>query len=378
MKRLFAMTLILAAGFAQASYDKHFPQYYEYCTGTQLKYQKNYFNGATGGRGGHGFMYIHGLCKDETKNYPQVKPCDANSSHEGVGISLDSDYANVAWVAVPGRSLMMFGNSARKAIGQKEINHVLDESVRLRIFENVKMKPEAVSKNKFGSVAHEKAAALFSIGTDIAVAWARDLRCVRIPVTRPALSKAANYLNSVNDKYYKGNKTYEWSMLSNNCTHLAMNTSAAMGINSPLKVDRLLPIQLMNLAVPANAYLMYVDKAVRAEPEAEDIEEHPSFKKFHFYPAQVGSLMVRIKVYPTNEMFTNDELEAFTLPRKNILKLMSTPEDYDKYLTAKTTNLRANAEAWKDRVIELEHEARNEKVRSYLKGQEKLVRSILR
>ncbi len=346
MKKIMTGILIAYSALSFASYEEHFPQYFEYCTGTQLKYQKEYFNGAQGGPGGHGFMYVHGLCKDQDQSYPQVKPCDESSDHQGVGISLDSDYTNVAWVAVPARDLMISGDRARKVIGKNDIEHVLKRSVELKIFQNVKMKPAAVTKEGFGTVAHERAAALFSIGTDIAVAWARDLRCVKIPVTKKAIASAAVYLNKVNDSYYKGNKSYEWSMISNNCTHLAINTSAAMGMNKFIKVDKALPVQLLNLAIPANAFMMYADRILKKSVSAKNILQSDVYQQFGYYPVQVGSLLVREPVFPSSEIFKTNELNGVSLPRKNILKMFTTLKNYDRKFVPENTDLKVNSERW--------------------------------
>jgi hypothetical protein len=376
MKIILTGLLLTCSAMALASYEEQFPEYFEYCTGTQLKYQKEYFDGAQGGPGGHGFMYIHGMCKDMDQTYPQVKPCDRKSTHQGVGISLDSDYTNVAWVAVPGRDLMLLGESSRKAIGKREIEHVLNKSIEHKIFQNVKMKQDAVIREGFGTVAHERSAALHSIGTDIAVAWARDLRCVKIPVTKKAIASAATYLNQVNDSYYKTNKTYKWSMISNNCTHLALNTSAAMGMNNSIEVDRALGIQLFNLAIPANAYMMYADKILTSKVSSKEIIHSEVYQRFGYYPVQVGSLLVRERVFPSNEMFQNDELTGISLPRKDLLKMFATLKNYDRKLTPQNTELRANSEKWIERYSDMKEKSAASMNQSYVDSQLEKTREL--
>lgn len=377
MKVLVTGLLLLSSSVALSSYDSYFPEYFEYCTGTQLKYQPAYFGGSEGGPGGHGFMYIHGLCKDFSKSYPQVKPCQSDSSHQGVGVSLDSDYTNVAWVAVPGRNLMMFGDTERRQITEEDIQSVANKAVALKIFQNVKMKPAYVTDNTFNTEAHEKAAAIYSLGTDIAVNWGRELRCVRIPVQKSAIAAAAQYLNEVNDKYFKNNIPYKWSMLKNNCTHLAVNTSHAMGINSSIETDRSAIRQLFNLAVPANAYLMYADKAVLNEVNAKEISKSKAFKSFGYSPAQLGSLLIHMPVYPDNVMFRTTELVAFTLPRKNIIKLLATPIRYDKFATSENSDLVENAKKWKELYLNMQPRDNDPKFNDYLEEQKKLAESIL-
>lgn len=377
MKALATGLLILSSTMALASYEDHFPEYFEYCTATQLKYQPEYFGGSVGGPGGHGFMYIHGLCKDYSKSYPQVVPCQSDSNHQGVGVSLDSDYSNVAWVAVPGRDLMMNGNLDPKAVTEADVNALAEKAVELKIFENVKMKPEYVSKNAFNTPEHEKAAAIYSIGTDIAVTWGRELRCVRIPVNKSAIQAAADFLNDVNNKYYKNNVPYEWSMVKNNCTHLAMNTSAAMGINPKIKTDGSTVAQIFNLGIPANAYLMYADRAILNKVNEKEIYKSKPFKNFGFHPTQLGSLMIHQQAFPDNVMFKTSELVAITLPRKNVLKLLATPIGYNKHATPENTELQANAQKWKAIYSELQSKEGHDEFNAYLEQQRSLADAII-
>jgi hypothetical protein len=365
------------SSLALASYEEHFPHYYEYCTGTQLKYQPAHFSGAIGGPGGHGFMYIHGLCKDYSKDYPQVIPCSevkTNSfNHQGVGVSIDSDYANVAWVAVPGRDLTINGGLKRKAATKADFDAIAEKAFELKIFENVQMRPSYVSQHPVNSREHQLAAAIYSIGTDLAINLARDLRCVRIPVSEKALVKAADYLNAFNNQYYQKGLEYKWSMVTNNCSHLAINTAAAMGIGSSLKVDSSMIERIFHLAIPANAYLYLVDKSVLQENLLGKIKRSKTFKRLDYMPSQIGSLLFREEVYPENEMFITKELEALTLPRKNITKLLATPVTYDKKRTSENTDLVANAKKWQKKYSHMLESAKRKnadnKIIRYLEDQ---------
>lgn len=337
MKYILGLSLLVSVGTTLASsYDDVFGEYYEYCTGTRLKYQPAYYGGATGGIGGHGFMYIHGLCKDYSKNFPQVKVCDENDDHKGVGVSLDSDYLNVQWVAVPGRELMIFGDkNPNEIVTHEMIQEITQKSYQLKIFENVKLKGIS-EKLAFNSEDYQKETARFSIGTDLAINWARDLRCVRIPVIKEKLGDTAEYLNSLNQKYYYGPKEYKWSDLKNNCVHLATNVANKLGITKSAPTDKSKLTQIMNLAVPSNYYLHLVDKAVLKKRV-----------KDRYTPNQFGSLMAKYPAFPTNDMFITEDLNALTLPRKNLLRLRATPVSYDRFLKeAKYTSLEENALYW--------------------------------
>lgn len=375
MKKLLLLLSLLSTFLVHASYEEHFPQYYEFCTGTQLKYQPEYFSGAEGGIGGHGFMYLHGLCKDYSKDYPQVIPCSETSDHKGVGITLDSDFVNVSWVAVPGRDFLLFGNTERKVISKEDIADVAKKASDLRIFENVKTRPDFVSQYKLNSAEHQKASAMWGIGTDIAINWARDLRCVKIPVSSKALEKAAKFLNDLNDKYYKTGLEYKWVQNGNNCAHFAMNTAHAMGISKGIKTDKGKVEQLFNLAVPSNAYMMFVDKTVlKNKPSLGKIARSETFKSLGYHPVQVGTLLSKYSVYPESVIFKVEELKGLTLPRKNIFKLLATPQKYDKHVAKeKYSVLEVDAGAWVkhyDKLLE-KAEKRNkpDELIQYLKDQ---------
>lgn len=339
MKYILPLAALLLAGSSLASsYDDVFSEYYEFCSGTRLKYHPAYYGGAVGGVGGHGFMYIHGLCKDYSKNFPQVKVCDANDNHKGVGVSLDSDYLNVQWVAVPGRELMIFGDkNPNEVVTSEMVEEVTKKAHALKIFENVKLKGIS-DKLTFNSEDYQRETARFSIGTDLAVNWARDLRCVRIPVEKEKLSETAEYLNSLNQKYYYGKDEYKWSDLKNNCIHLSTNVASKLGITKSVPTDKSKLTQIMHLAVPSNYYLHLVDKAVLKKKA-----------KNRYTPNQFGSLMAKYPAFPSNDMFITQDLDALVLPRKNILRLMATPESYDRYLSEpKFTDLEENALYWEE------------------------------
>lgn len=251
MKKL---SLLIFSLLTEASFANSKEAYYEYCAGTQLHYQ----NGAKGGPGGHAVSYIEGLCKDYSKEFPQVIPCSETNDidglkHTGVGISLDLEYKNVMWVAVPGRNLFLFGNKSKNNLPllHKHLRTLVKESLRRKIFEGVKLYDEKSSMprkafeevfksfginpggttekitNKFltyTSQEYETFTTLLSLGTDIGVNLARDMACIKVPIQNDRLKDVANYLNKINQQfYYSEDQSYHWSMLLNNCTHLSSN-----------------------------------------------------------------------------------------------------------------------------------------------------------
>lgn len=337
MKNLGILLIGLSTSAYAGLYGEVFPRYYEYCAGTMLHYQKDYFNGAKGGAGGHAYVYLQGICKDYSKPYPQVKVCDKSDDHEGVGISLDSDYKNVAWIAVPGRELIHFGNKEQgSVISKSDVDELIQKSIDLEIFKNVELKnyPQNLLPEE-----KERYTALFSIGTDIAINWARELRCVKTPVSEDRLKDAVTFLNETNNKYFLEGKEYKWSMLANNCTHLSINIGHELGVNPSIATDRSFLKQLGNIAIPANHYLYLMDKVVMNKKVD---------KRKTYTPNQFGAIASKFQAFPNNEMFITEDLKSFTLrPRKNIKRILSTAKSYDSFLKRKEfTDLRENALYW--------------------------------
>jgi hypothetical protein len=323
MNRLIAFISLISinAAFAQA------PSF-EYCTATQLKYTENYFDGATGGMGGHGYMYIHGLCKDYTKKYPQVIPCldvkESQYPHSGVGVSLDSDFQNVMWIAVPQEQLYHNGNQYSGAyITKREIDDLLEESYKLKVFQGVKLKSITDPKITYGTRRYHDAATVWSIGTDIAINWGRESRCIKTEITHNELREMTTFLNNQNDKYYHSDKTYKWSFLSNNCSHLVRNTLASAGMAKPLKIDQPIFKQIFNIANPANEYMYLVDRWY--------LNQKAKYRKKRNNSRENTAIYKR-DVFPTNEMFKNDELKGFSAPRKNLKRMFRRLRYYDRYL----------------------------------------------
>lgn len=384
MKKLNLILLSLSlAVTAQAAYEDHFPTYFEYCSGTQWKRQ----NGDEGGSPGHGFVYIHGLCKDYRSEYPQVIPCSEVSAelrqkypHEGVGISLDKNFVNVMWVAVPGREFMLNGNRKPQPMMMADVEAQVKKVIELKIFNEVKSKSDKLSGYTFGTPEYVAAISLDTLGTDHAPNWARELHCVKIPALTESLPKVAEFLNQSNNQYRTG-KEYEWSKLANNCVHISINASHVMGISKSIKTDQKHIKLLSNMALPSNGFMMYADLAVTGKVPSVRLLSKVLPKK-GFYPAQVGSIMEVHKAFPTGEYFNTDHLKVLTAPRvKKPHRLLETPRKYEeKFMTAQTSNLKANAEMWIERyeglIKALKPEQQGSAVEDYLLKQLELSKNI--
>lgn len=385
MKRLLSfLPLLVISAVAHAAYEDHFPVYFEYCSGTQWKLQ----NGEKGGIPGHGFTYIHGLCKDYRSSYPQVIPCSEVSPelrekypHDGVGVSLDKNFSNVMWVAVPGRDLTFYGESERKPITHADVQKVIQRVIDLKVFQDVVHKGEKPRSLPFNSPEYLESVADETLGTEYAVAWARELHCARIPAPVESLPAVAKFLNESNNQYKEG-PGYEWSKVSDNCAHLAINSSHAMGINDSIKTSQGGIKKLFNMALPTNTFLMYADlSALKKKPSLRKLEKALNNKGFT--PVQVGSIIENHPAFPSGEKFNTDDLKVLTAPRpKSPLKFLATPEKYEKkYMTSQNSDLKANAEMWQAHyqklIDKLSNEQKGSVLEQYLNEQLELTKAII-
>lgn len=381
---LYSLPLLVITSLASAAYEDHFPAYFEYCTGTQWKLQ----SGEEGGSPGHGFTYIHGLCKDYRSQYPQVIPCSEVSAglkakfpHEGVGISLDKNFSNVMWIAVPGREFMFNGNKERKPIREADVVEHVKKINELKVFNEVISISDKLKDLTPGTPEYLEAISRDTLGTDHAVNWARELHCVKIPAPKDSLKNVAEFLNASNNQYKSG-PGYVWSKFSNNCVHLSVNQAHAMGISKELKLDQKGISMIKNMALPANGFLMFADQAVLAKMPSNKLLSKilPEDK---FYRAQVGSIMEAHEVYPSGDVFKTDELGVLTAPRfLKPHKLLATPRKYEKkYMTPANSELKANAEMWVERyealLDDLKPSQRGTIVESYLTKQLELSKKIV-
>lgn len=357
MKKTILLSLVtLSLNAFSGEYENAFPEYYEYCTATQVKYQPEYFEGGTGGAGGHAFIYVHGLCKDYTKDYPQVVPCEEVNEelrtqypHDGVGISLDSDYKNIMWVAVPGKDLIFNGNlNSKEPMLEKDIEALKDQAFALKVFENVELK--TTTDAPLNSKKHSDFATLWSAGTDIAISWGRELRCVKTPINKKSVKQISLYLNAQNNSIYKTEKDYDWSFLYNNCTHLSLNTANAFGLTKEIKVDQSFVKQLGNIAVPANGFMLLADDLVLKKFNKNYLKKNENqMKENQLMGLQVGSLFEYHPAFPNNLIFQTEDIKGVSLPRKRVLKAFKTLKHYDKYFSMnKYTILNENLKMWKE------------------------------
>lgn len=312
-------------------YSKLYGAHIEVCGASRYKEK----TGAAGGIGGHAFTYVHGLCRDLDSTFPQVKPCSSQDNHQGVGISVNSDFKNVNWVAIPGYHNFFDGNvKSGEVVNFSKVKSMANWAVQNRLFKNVKIKEELTEGLTFGSHDYESKTALNSVGTDYATRFARSLRCARIPIQKSKLSEIADTLNKLNQYYFLENHVYNWSGAQNNCTHTANDILAAAGIREPVLRNQG-ALAYLNLTVPRNAAYRAIQIAVVGSGTPNSLYTNKNYKfvnDIFWTPLQVGSLSKFYTGFTDNDFFDISSKALWVLPNDlNLLRKTMTSFDRPEY-----------------------------------------------
>ena len=294
------------------AYDELYPHYVQLCALSQIR-AKFARHGASPG---HAAMYIKGACRDPVTPFPTLEPCDPESNdlgdgETGTGVSVNKMLKNVNWIAIPGRRLFIHGNM--------EPYHILDKESGLAtmwyavgqgIFDGVEIHGEYLPPDD-DDEALDYLHAAEVLGTDYALAFGRTVFCSRLPMTRPMLVDAIEYLNDLNREYALGEADYNWSGYYDNCSHTLRNSLAAAGVWEPKSVNSFKLRQLFNLSVPANEFAKLA--VLSTSFPIEDFDAvyrndvmRDTLVKHGWLPTRHGALLERIPVHQNNELWETD------------------------------------------------------------------------
>lgn len=309
------------------TYSRLYPSHVEYCAGTAFQL----VGGAAGGVGGHGFTYVNGLCRDDSKSYPQVKVCNGTEGYAGVGISVNSDFQNVNWVAIPTHSLLLDGGIREgERVTSAVVDRLANRALELRIFDGIVIKPELTMSPSGdalepGTREYLEAVAKNSIGTDYGMRFARNLECVRMPFDSSRLQAIADGLNALNDSYFMTGKTYVWSGLTNNCAHVASDILENAGIRNAIP-----KYSYLNLAIPRNGVYTLVQKGFYGAASAREVWSSESDRESIL--AQPSSIVARVGVLAkTYDGFAENDVYALS-PKA----LWIIPSDWYHFFSARS------------------------------------------
>ncbi|HJU29731.1 MAG TPA: hypothetical protein VJ718_11200, partial [Candidatus Binataceae bacterium] len=152
-----------------------------------------------------------------------------------------------------------------------------------------------------------------SVGTDYAVSFGRDIYRAKIPLDRRRVRIIIDYLNALNAPYRDGKRVYRWSVINNNCSHIAHNALAEAGIWAPWPTGEFIVTAAFNFPVPKNEF---VDLMVRAndlpvdDPQAlfADAWVRRALLEFDLLPTAPGALASAEPAIAENQIYDIDGL----------------------------------------------------------------------
>jgi hypothetical protein len=331
-------------------YDQLFPYYVELCATSQFRSSDKGRGGVTG----HAVMYLKGACKDEQAPFPQLRRCrvaatDPDDPEHGAGISVGRWFRNVNWIAIPGSSLFFRGHLET---GERLTAARFDAAVREAIDRGVY---RGVEFHEYPTTSAERSLDDFvrhqSIGTDYALRFARSVFCARLPVTEPLLNEVMAFLNDKNREYATGEADYHWSVWADNCVHTLRNALAAANVWSPMSVQTVKLLHLVNLAVPANEFVNLAE--LETEGNIEDYRhiqgdgpQRDALHEFGWLPTRHGALLKTLAVYEPNDLY-DTRFRLFTL--QSPLRMNKTRHAVELLSTERFVDLGANLRYFRDR-----------------------------
>lgn len=329
---------VWAGAPASSDYDQAHPYYAEFCAVTQMR---SLDGSAEGGKGGHGTLFLKGACRDTAQGYPRLKVCepgavDLSSPEAGVSISVDAAFRNANWVALDGRELLLTGGLAEgEPLDASARERVVQRVIAEGYFDGIEFHPEELEGKPSGMDPREYVIRE-AVSTDFAMSFGRNVYCVKLPLRPEMLPAMVEYLNSRNDEYRSAD--YEWSGISNNCTHTAHNALGAAGVWRAYGTEEFFLRQLFNLAVPSNEFIDIAELGNDASLEDVvsfylDGHKRRMLIDHDWIGTQPGVLVEALDVHAQNSLYRTDSdfliLDLPLLhPRKNAFERMITEPRY--------------------------------------------------
>jgi hypothetical protein len=244
----------------EAAYTALDPYYVEFCALSEIQKKPGYGADIRGGVGGHSTIYLNGACRVGDL-YPEIAVCPTDPAANGVGLSVNSHFANANWVAIPGRDFFYHGNlKPNEPLTRAVYDATKAHAKRLGIYDAIHFH-DVVFQDMPPGYARDAYKYEVSIGTDYAIGYARDRYCARVPVSAAQMAKITDYLNGLNRPYRDGKAIYEWSVLNDNCIHVAHNALASIGFWPIWPTHRFILAAAFDFPVPKNEFVNIMRRA---------------------------------------------------------------------------------------------------------------------
>lgn len=296
-------------------YGQYFPYYAELCALSEIRKKPGFGVRVRSGMGGHSLLYLSGVCRDRRAGYPTLKLCDpaASPASRGVGISVNSHYKNVNWVAAEGPDFVWRGALAPdEALTRDGYERTQACAKAMGVLDGVQFHGHLFRDRRHGMSERDYMYEI-SVATDYAVCFGRNAYRARIPLERSRMAAIVDFLNDLNAAYRDGRRVFHWKMLNNNCSHVAHNALAAARIWSPWPTGQCLARAAFNFPVPKNEF---VDLMLRAndlpihdaEVLARDERARRALEEVDALPTAPGALASVVPAVRENEIYSIERL----------------------------------------------------------------------
>lgn len=244
----------------EVAYTAVHPYYLEFCALSEIEKKPGYGADIRGGVGGHSTIYLNGVCRTGD-GYPEVALCTQNPAANGVGLSVNSHFANANWVPIPGRDFFYHGDlKPGQALTRPIYDATKAHAKQLGLYDAIRFHDRVFNTMPVG-YTRDAFKYEVSIATDYAIGYGRDRYCSRVPVSRADMNRIVVYLNGLNQPYRDGKAEYEWSVLNNNCIHVAHNALTATGFWPSWPTNRPVLIAVFDFPVPKNEFVNIMRRA---------------------------------------------------------------------------------------------------------------------
>lgn len=238
-------------------YATIFPYYIEVCAVSAMKKKHGLGFEYQGGSGGHAVAYLNGVCRVPNASFPEVQMCGASTSSadDGVGLSSNGHFSNVAWVASPGRNFFFDGALLEgESVTSASYRRTQEQAKQLGILNGVRFHEDVFDRMP-SDMTRKDFMYEASVATDYAISIGRGRYCGRLPVSKAQMRRVVTYLNADNARYHDGPSEFNMTVLGNNCSHFTHNLLAAAGLWAEWPTDRFFLVSALSFPVPKNEFV---------------------------------------------------------------------------------------------------------------------------
>jgi hypothetical protein len=350
-----------------------FPHYIQFCSASQYYPHKGH--GAKGTKAGHAVWYLKGVCTDYSNEPSGLKICDEKDKERnpelGVGLSTNKILSNVNFLVVPGKDLFFRGGCKKEDVFTVEKKQELVDRVDdLGLFNKVNYHSYILS-DSLSSEQQTKRIIDYSLGSDFALALARSLSCVYVPLPKEIMKLVVADLNKLNSSYIKNpkefyrrflfikkkiEKKYHWSGIFDNCTHTPRSVFASLGVLPPTKINRSFFKQLSYITVPTNTVLDLYRSLNLRKISVKSLWKNKRIRyllqNHDWFPFPYGVLAEKIEMHTNNKIFKKSDnmfvRKSLFEERSNFLRDLHKQDEFS-YSYAQENGFRLHSSMVKDK-----------------------------